>query len=800
VEDPVDPEVSHRPPPPSAWTGREEAIGFGAGIFAVLALAISAGHGLAVPRWPWVAGVGVVALASCIVARIKAGATSLALWWAVVAVLSGGWLGWARFTDIKVVAPWLLLVVGVVALACWLPMVRKREYRLAEEAAQLAAERERQAHRNRWPRLLERIGHPGVQLVRQDETESGYVLVLRLAGTGHVTINKLRNDVERLEVAADVRRGSLHFEEGATARDVLLYVSTRDFLADTIPYVDDGELLSIQNPIPVGRYEDGTVCELTLREVAVLIVGLRGSGKSTLLNVLLAQLVRCVDVLVFCIDMKYRLVMPWVSGYLEDERNGMAVDWAATDRHEAELMLRAFVRGIEARAAAGVGEKIEPDPHQPAVFLVIDEIASIFGVGTGPRSSFEGTTNTTLAGIGTDAVRLGRSEAMDLIAASQRGTVTMLGTGDFKSQFPLRIGLRVQNEAEAQAVIPDDQHAAKILASLRHEGTGLVQERDGRNMRVKFFRITPQQVSEIARKYGPMKPGPEDVLAHALGEEYETRWDRFRTTRKAAVRASRPAPDVPAPRPRPGRPRAPTPQPHPAAQPAHYPHPSPPPAGSTYGQPSPTPARSSTPPAGPVPPPSPSPARPPSGRPPATPPLWPYANPSPASSAAGPGYPPPVHDHPAQAPGQGARRPAPGGPPGPHAAPPSQGGFGHPPAAAPDQAVFGHPPAAAPPGRFGGPPMEPPPGLFSRTPGPASLGTPTHLPPGDPAAALRQRVRDYIGRNGERGVTFKMVVALLDTEHAGVDEHTIRRWLAEDVNRQLMERSPRGIYRIRQAS
>jgi hypothetical protein len=96
--------------------------------------------------------------------------------------------------------------------------------------------------------------------------------------------------------------------------------------------------------------------------------------------------------------------------------------------------------------------------------------------------------------------------------------------------------------------------------------------------------------------------------------------------------------------------------------------------------------------------------------------------------------------------------------------------------------------------------MEPPPGLFSRSPGPASPGTPTHLPPGDPAAALRQRVRDYIGRNGERGVTFKMVVALLDTEHAGVDEHTIRRWLAEDVNRQLMERSPRGIYRIRQAS
>jgi S-DNA-T family DNA segregation ATPase FtsK/SpoIIIE len=788
---------------------REEAIAAGVVVFVVLALAAAAGHGLAAPRWPWVAGVGVLALTCCIVARMRAGATSLALWLVLGATLGGGWLGWSRFADLKVVAPWLLLAVGAVALAACLPMVRNREARLAGEAALLAAERERQAQHNRWPRLLERIGHAGVQLVRQEETESGYMLVLRLAGTGHVTINKLRNDVERLEVAADVRRGSLHFEEGATARDVQLYVSTRDFLAGTIPYEDDGELLSIQNPIPVGRYEDGTICELTLREVAVLICGLRGSGKSNLLNVFLAQLVRCVDVLIFCIDMKYRLVMPWVAAYLEDEHNGLAVDWAATDRREAELMLRAFVRGIEARASAGAGEeKIDPDPHQPAVFLVIDEIASIFGMSTGPSPS-QGTSNTTLAGIGTDAVRLGRSEAMDIIAASQRGTVTMLGTGDFKSQFPLRIGLRVQNEAEASAVIPDDQHAAKILASLKHEGTGLVQERDGRNMRVKFFRITPRQVGEIARKYGPMKPGPEDVLAHALGEEYQTRWDRFRATRKAAVRASRPAPDVPVPRP---RHMPPTPQPHPAApsqphqpapsqprptpfpgqahqpappsqphaQPASYTRPARLPFAAPHTQPFSAPPPDRSPSGQPSQPPAPPsgrstsgqqgyPAPPPPGRPPSGQPGRPVA-PSPAAAPGERGYPPPPYRHrPSQPPPPWpGRRPAPN-PPGP-------------------------------PGPYGPVPMQPPPGLYGRSPAPASHGGYGYPLTGDAAAAVRQRVRAYIGRNGERGVTFKMVVDLLDSEHAGVDEYTIRRWLTEDVNHQLMERSPRGIYRLRQAS
>jgi len=61
-------------------------------------------------------------------------------------------------------------------------------------------------------------------------------------------------------------------------------------------------------------------------------------------------------------------------------------------------------------------------------------------------------------------------------------------------------------------------------------------ERDGRPVPVKFFRITPAQVGEVARKYGPMKPGPEDVLAGALGEDYETRWERFRASKQATAR------------------------------------------------------------------------------------------------------------------------------------------------------------------------------------------------------------------------------------------------------------------------
>lgn len=948
-------------------TAHGDAAVFGPVPALLAAVAEIIAHALALPRLPWAIGAGIAAACCSAVARYVGGPTSVTLWQVTAFCGAAAWLGWARFAKLTTAAPWLWLAGTAVLLATAYPLVRKRHARLIEAERRLAEERARLAEQNRWPRLLEKIGHPGVTMTGREETGSGYVLRLRLPGSGRVTISQLRNDVERLEVAADVRRGSLHFEDGETARDVLLHVSTRDFLAETIPYEDNGEPLTIHNPIPIGRYEDGTACELTLREIAVLICGLRGSGKalaldtpvptpdgwttmgeiragdvvydetgspckvtdawdvrygrpcyeiefsdgsrivadadhqwevyspyareracyygtsrqevltteeigrtlrthsgrlrhavrlaqpvqfphrdlpvdpyvlgmwlgdgytydgcialadddreiiqrleqhypvtrwgsrgdrndikyglrglkadlrslgvlgnkhipaeyltssveqrlallqglmdsdgtaskrghcsfvnanerivndlctlvstlggiarkraiwsrpgnqqcyrvgvsgivspfhlprkakrvadssvrhpefrlitdvrpvpsvavrciavdspshlylvgetcipthnSNLLNVLIAQLVRCVDVLVFVIDTKYRLVMPWVRPYLEDEASGMAVDWAATSRSEAELMLRAFNRGIAARAASGGGgeEKIEPEPGRPAVFLVIDELASIFGIGTGPKSPMEGTTNTTLAGLGTDAVRLGRSEAMDLIAASQRGSVTMLGSGDFRSQFAVQIGLRVANEADARSVIPDNPHAARILASLRHEGTGLVRFREGRGMRVKFFRITPQQIAGIARRYGPMKPAPEDVLAGALGEEYASRWERFRASGKALARAG-------------------------------------------------------------------------------------------AAGAAN----------------------------------------------ATDQ-------------RF----RE----ITSQL---SDIDRTDRLP------VPRRRVREFIGRSGQRGVTVTMIVNLLDSERRGVDEPTVRQWLAEDAASGILEGTSRGLYRLRQ--
>jgi hypothetical protein len=471
-------------------------------------------------------------------------------------------------------APWawpaaVLLALATAAAVWFYPRIIEREHQAREAARRAALVARAQREQRRWPDLLARIGHPGVRFAGREETQAGYLVHLQLPGSGKVTYSGLAPATEKLEVAARLRHGSLRFERGDQAHKVILHVSERDVLGETIPFPlpADDEVLSIVNPIPIGVYEDGQVCSVTLREMATLIVGLRGSGKSNLLNVLLAQLARCADVLIFAIDLKGgRMAAPWIEPWLDHRTPRPVVDWLATDREEAERMLRALLRAVEARSRSGSGgEKITPSARQPAILLVCDEIAVILGVGMGGGRFYDkGVTNATLSGLATRLVMTGRSEAIDLIMATQRATPTMTGSADLKSQCALRIGLGVSSENDARLIIPDDVHIAADLARLRHPGTGIIQQgKQGRVLPVKFYRIEHDLISEIAERGSHIRPGPDPVLEQALGDDYARRWDLDRVGKIPGVASrelelSAVAAPVPEPAPEPG-PHAPGP-------------------------------------------------------------------------------------------------------------------------------------------------------------------------------------------------------------------------------------------------
>jgi FtsK/SpoIIIE family len=545
-----------------------------------VALAVyGAGTGLSTFNLPALAlGVGCLALGAVLVvtALVRGEPDLRTAHSAACGAVAAAWLAFAGTA-----APWAwppaVILALATATAVWLyPRIIEREHHAHEEARRAALAARAQREQRRWPDLLARIGHPGVRFAGREDTQAGYVVHLQLPGSGQVTYSGLAPATEKLEVAARLRHGSLRFERGDQAHKVTLHVAERDVLGETVtfPVPDPAETegLSIVNPIPVGLYEDGQVCAVTLREMATLIVGLRGSGKSNLLNVLLAQLSRCADVLIFAIDLKGgRMAAPWIEPWLEGRSPRPVVDWLATDREEAERMLRALLRAVQARSRSGSGgEKIMPSARQPAILLVCDEIAVILGMGMGgPRFSSEGVTNMTLAGLATQLVMTGRSEAIDLIMATQRGSVTMTGSADLKSQCALRIGLGVSSEGDARLIIPDDVKIAADLALLRHPGTGIVQQgKQGRVLPVKFFRIEHDAIGAIAERGSMIRPGPDPLLEEALGEDYARRWDFDRAQKISGVSSRSMVPAaIPAP--------VPEPDPEPAAGPAPEPGPGP---------------------------------------------------------------------------------------------------------------------------------------------------------------------------------------------------------------------------------
>ena len=314
-----------------------------------------------------------------------------------------------------------------------------------------------------------------------------------------------------------------------------MHMRVRDVLADEIPYPDDLSPLTINEPFDIGWSEDGKLCLIHFREIRLLIIGETGAGKTNLLNVIIAQLSRCVDVIIFGIDLKGgRLLAPWLKPWINKQTNRPVIDWPATDRAEAQRLLQALIRVIDARSRgfAGKNAKIKPNNKQQTYVVVCDEIAELFTTDE-PRAYREEfmpdqPSPNSLAWLATRVTNKGRSEAVDAIWAGQRATASHVPS-NIKSQCKLRIGLGTTTVAEATNLAPDDATATKIMALLQHPGTGVVWRKEKRPTADKFYKLEdPERIAQIAAHVGEfIRPEPNDFDRAALGEDYASRWQRL---------------------------------------------------------------------------------------------------------------------------------------------------------------------------------------------------------------------------------------------------------------------------------
>lgn len=420
-------------------------------------------------------------------------------------------------------APAIVALLAATALLwAFFPLVSRADLR--ERDAALRAAKGLMTNsgvRGDWPGMLARLGAPRIQVEDTITNPAGYTKVLRLPPDASITYKRLRGMTEQLEVALDVDPGWVRIERGKGAARVLVHVTTRDVLAETIPLPRTTEPRSINNAFDLAVSETGEALLITMRERAVLVVGVRGAGKSNLFNVLIERLGNCVDAVLWGIDLKGgRTLRPWLQPWLDGKTERPVIDWVATDRDEAALLLDAALTAIDVRASSGAGgEKITPSPEQPAIIILCDEISSLVGLhAPGGRAGTNLLTSIT---------QTGRSEAVDSILAVQRGTVTMTGSGDLKSQLTLRIALGGGSEEDARSVLGDTL-LARMVANLRYPGSICVQDGDARPVPAKCYRVEPGDVYGMAEDCSWLRPGLEADLESALGAVYAKRWSMDR--------------------------------------------------------------------------------------------------------------------------------------------------------------------------------------------------------------------------------------------------------------------------------
>lgn len=381
-----------------------------------------------------------------------------------------------------------------------------------------------------WQNRFRRVGADRVTVLEVIKNPGGVQVHGRLpravAGKITLTMDMIKN--LETSIATDMRlaKGAVQIGEGATSADFVVNARTKKGKRETVFLPAENLPQTVNRPFGLGLYDNGKPFQLLYREVAVIIIGVRGSGKSNLINVFLAQLARCIDASVFMIDLKGgRAARPWMMPWVRGHTRRPVVDWLATTREEAVLMLDALLRAGDARArgAAGGWEKLEPTFEMPAIILVVDETA----VMTGHNIRDDGISNTAIAQKLAQLTETYRSEAIDPLVAALRGNVDIMGSTAVKAMSEVRIGLRVTQASDGQSVFPDDYNAAKALSTITDEGAGLAKVGATVSPVIHFYRMTEERITAIATWAGnETTPDLETRVQEAMGPAYATRWER----------------------------------------------------------------------------------------------------------------------------------------------------------------------------------------------------------------------------------------------------------------------------------
>jgi len=474
-----------------------------------------------------------------------------------------GWCSWALAGS----GPWdvsTLAALGVGTLAAAVLSPASRSFEIAAQDRLAAEERikRRQGLAGEWESRINRIckiPKPGVRVTDiaewllpdpdrpGEKRQTGMSIVLELP-QGSSSWRTIRQHAEALAADADLPDAcGVEVASFGSRRRALLLVNTLNALAADLPAGEDFSALSIYDPLPVGMYRDGSYVRLDLKWSTMALIGATGSGKSAHLSLIIRQLLRCKETLVFGIDMNGgKAFRPFIDPWLEGLTSKPAIDWVATTPKEAHLLLSFLLEAVSVRGSGYADlmaevndDKVPSSAAVPHIELIIDETADL------PREIKE-----KLVALSNRSRSASIRQVTCALRAVSEGGEQM--PKPLMAQAGVRTAMRVNDDGELQRMYGYSRGLPKA-DEMPDPGYGLAQPDTSLAPRIfKGLLVKPDDSRRAAIETDERRPVMDEITLRAGRDAYLRRWERAHAAGWLGTKppsATKPTPPAASPRP-----------------------------------------------------------------------------------------------------------------------------------------------------------------------------------------------------------------------------------------------------------
>lgn len=470
---------------------------------------------------------------------------------------TGGWLaggGWVTYA-LTVDTIWTWSVVGpLAACTCGFASIagaigRKRRRQLEREAKAFEALTRTRVGRE-WVARIERVCNVKgvvVEGVEQwvdeegNETGAGYDIEVLLP-EGGANWRILAGNSDQLASDADLPEGcGIEVFAGSSRRRAIIKVQLRnDMLNEDQEVPLDASPLDFNGFFDIGKLRDGGVAKICIRQFSAMLVGAKRTGKTNQLLAIITRLLRMPNLRVWVIDFNGGgVALQWLRAWEALGKPGRPpIDWVAADVDEAARMANAAVRVAKARKIEYQDLMAEADTDLlpltadiPGILIITDEGAEVYA---NPKHRIAADPMK-------EVLRIAGASGVNQLNCFLRGTADTTGDTIIKSQSTVRIGMRMSDEQEMSYLL--GWRSGVTPQDMPEQGFGALSMDEGKPASIfRGWRVLPSHIKWFVENTACYRENDafDEVSLRAMGEVYETRWERAEYVFNRAV----PAPQV----------------------------------------------------------------------------------------------------------------------------------------------------------------------------------------------------------------------------------------------------------------